>query len=414
VSTLLNINNYHYRRGGAEAVYFDQTELFEQRGWTVTSFSMKHAANLPADSAAYFVDEIEYTGTYGPARVLTNAAKAIYSWEAADKLSALILNQRPDVAHAHNVYHHLSPSVLRTAKGSGIPVFLTLHDVKLLCPARTMTTASTVCEACKSHRLHNVVLKRCLKSSLALSALIAVESVVHRLLDSYRRHVDKFIAPSRFLIQKFVEWGWDRDRFVHIPNHIAANRLEPAFRPGKAFLFFGRLTPEKGVATLIEAAAEARVPLWIMGTGPQENELQRLARRLAANVSFLGYKTGPALWQTIRESRAVVVPSEWYENAPVGILEAYCLGKPVIGANIGGIPEMIRPDITGALFGSGQVGQLTELLRRFATLPDRQIEDWGRAGREFTIDQFSPQTHYEQLSALYSSFGVNLPHVRRN
>lgn len=412
MSTLLNINNYHYRRGGAETVYLDQTELFEGRGWTVASFSMKHASNLPSSSAAHFVDEIEYTSTYGPARVLTNAAKAIYSWEAANKITALIRSRKPDVAHAHNIYHHLSPSVLRAAKASGIPVFLTLHDVKLLCPARTMTTGSGVCESCKTHRLHNVVLKRCLKSSLALSTLIAVESMVHRLLDSYRRYVDKFVAPSRFLIEKFVEWGWDRERFIHIPNYIDATRLEPTFEPGKACLFFGRLTPEKGVATLIEAAAGAKVPLWIMGTGPQESELRQLAQLHGADVSFLGYKTGSALWQTIRESRAVVVPSEWYENAPVGILEAYCLGKPVIGANIGGIPEMIQPDETGALFDSGHVGQLTAVLSRFAGLPDRRIAELGRAGREIAIRRFSPQAHYEQLSALYSSFGVRLPSSR--
>jgi glycosyltransferase involved in cell wall biosynthesis len=344
--------------------------------------------------------------------VLTNAAKSIYSWEAHARITKLIDDVRPDVAHAHNIYHHLSPSVLRAVKRRGIPVFLTVHDFKLLCPARTMVSNDVICEACRPDNLRQVVLKRCMKSSLALSMLIYAESTVHRLLGAYRNHVDKFIAPSRFIMEKFIEWGWDPEQFVHIVNYADAAQFEPQFAPGSAFLYFGRLSPEKGVATLLRAAAAARAPLRIVGTGPQEQKLRELARELDADVEFLGFKSGGDLWRLIRECRAVVVPSEWYENAPISILEAFCLGKPVIGAGIGGIPEMVLHGRTGLVFESQNVGELADVLREVATLPPAAIEDWGRAARHMALERYSPERYYESVSRLYASFGSPVPAAR--
>jgi glycosyltransferase involved in cell wall biosynthesis len=410
--TLLSINNYHYRRGGADVAYLSQSDLFEAHGWKVASFSMKHPDNLDSPYSSYFVDEIEYGHSYQPARVLTNAAKSIYSWEAHRGITRLIDDVRPDVAHAHNIYHHLSPSVLHAVKRRGIPAFLTLHDFKLLCPARTMVSNDVICEACRPNNLRQVVLKRCMKSSLALSMLIYAESTVHRLVGAYRNYVDKFIAPSRFIMEKFIEWGWDPEQFVHIVNYADATRFAPEFTPGRAFLYFGRLSPEKGVATLLRASAAARVPLRIVGTGPQEQELRQLARELDADAEFLGFKSGEELWRLIRECRAVVVPSEWYENAPISILEAFCLGKPVIGAAIGGIPEMVIAGRTGLVFESQNVGALTDVLREVATHRADVIESWGRAARRMALECHSPERYYESVSRLYASFGSPVPAAR--
>jgi glycosyltransferase involved in cell wall biosynthesis len=409
VPTLLNINNYHYRRGGADVAYLNQAQLFGEHGWNVASFAMKHANNIPSVYSSYFVDEIEFGHRYGAARVLTNAAKSIYSWEASSKVTQLIHDVGADVAHGHNVYHHLSPSVLRAAKRTGIPVFMTLHDFKLLCPARTMISNDLICEACKPNRLRSVLQKRCLKSSFALSALIYAESSLHRLMNVYRSNVDRFIAPSQFIVDKFVEWGWEPERFAHIPNYVDPSHFQPEYAPGEAFLYFGRLSPEKGLATLIRAAARAKVPVWLVGTGPQEADLRQLAQELGAEVEFLGFRTGEALWRSIRGCRAVVIPSEWYENAPISILEAYSLGKPIIGADIGGIPEMIRNDETGRLFPSKDVEQLAEVLSEFAAKPSQKIDAYGRAGRRMVEERFSPERYYERLSALFESFGVPLP-----
>jgi len=402
--TLLTINNYHYRRGGADVAYLAEGELFKEHGWNVACFSMQHSQNIPSPWSSYFVQEIEYGRSYGASQLLLNAAKSIYSWEAASKIKALMTRVRPDVAHAHNVYHHLSPSILRSIRQQGVPLILTLHDVKLLCPARTMYSGGEICEACKGGNLHKVILKKCMKGSLPLSALIYTESVAHRLFSLYETNVDKFVSPSRFVIKKFVEWGWPTNRFVHIPNFVDSTQYCPEYSAGRAFLYFGRLSAEKGLATLISATRLAGVQLWVVGTGPEESSMQALARDVGADVTFFGFKVGDELWNIVKQARAVVLPSEWYENAPISILEAYALGKPVIGARVGGIPEMVREGETGCLYESGDVQGLADVLVRVAALADRTVEDWGREARKWVTDEYSPTQHYERLRDLYARF----------
>ena len=406
VPTLLALNSYHYRRGGADVAYLDQSELFRRNGWEVASFSMNHPQNLPSPWQRYFVKEIEFGRKYSRLRMLENAAKSIYSVEAVAKVRALVRKVRPDVAHAHNIYHHLSPSVLGAVKGEGVPVFMTLHDLKLLCPARTMWSHGEICEACKGGRLRNVVARRCMKGSLALSSLIYVESSVHQGLRTYQRNVDKLIAPSQFVLGKFLEWGWPAEQLVHIPNFVDAARFTPNFSAGRAFLYFGRLSDEKGLTTLVKAAALARAPLWLVGSGPEEQGLRSLAESLGADVTFYGFKTDDALWNLVRAARVVVVPSECYENAPMSILEAYSLGKPVIGARIGGIPEMVRDEETGCLFESQNVDELARVLDRVAGVADAIIERWGAQARRWIEQEYSSARYYERLVDLYSQYGV--------
>jgi len=407
--TLLTINNYHYRRGGAEVVYLEQAALFEKYGWRVAAFSMSHEDNLPSSWASSFTTEIEYLNKYSWPRTLSSAAKSIFSFEAASKVKALIRKVRPDIAHAHNIYHHLSPSVLLAAKQEGIPVFLTLLDVKILCPARTMWRHGLVCEECRGGRIYNVVRHKCLKDSLALSSLVFFESAIHRLLGLYENNVDKFISPSLFVMNKFVEWGWPVDRFVHIPNFVDAAAYVPDYRPGRAFLYCGRLSAEKGLSTLVRAAAIAGSTVWIVGSGPEEQPLRALAESLRADVMFFGYRTGGALWDLVRSARALVLPSEWYENAPLSILEAYALGKPAIGARIGGIPEMVREGVTGRLFESENVDELAEILADVAKLPDSSVEEWGHHAQELVTTEYSPIGHYQRLTELYAKYQLQPP-----
>lgn len=400
-STLLSINNYYYRRGGAEVVFLEQNRLFEEAGWRVVPFAMRHANNVPSAWQEYFVEEIEFGERYSLWQKARRAAKITYSFEARRRIAQLIDQVRPDVAHAHNVYHHISPAIFGTLKGRGVPVVLTLHDLKIACPAYKMLTHDGVCERCKGGRIWNVVAHRCIKDSLTLSTTIFIESGVHRLLGCYSRNVDRFVTPSRFYIDKFVEWGWARERFVHIPNFTDLDVHQPNRDVGQAFLYFGRLGHEKGLATFIRAAAIAGAPAWIVGTGPEENSLRQLASDLRANVEFRGHCTGPALHEVIRRSRAVVLPSEWYENAPLTLLEAYALGRPVIGANIGGIPELIRDGETGAMFPSGNAEALASTLGRFSELPDSVVAEMGYAGRDWVERDFTAASYRERLLDLY-------------
>lgn len=404
--TCLAINNYYYRRGGAEAVFLEQNRLFEKIGWQVVPFAMRHENNLPSPWSRYFADEIEFGRDYSFGQKVIRALKITYSFEARSKLRRLLADVRPDVAHAHNVYHHLSPAIFSLLKAHGVPTVLTLHDLKIACPAYKMLTHDGVCERCKGGRIYNVVRHRCVKNSLSLSAVIFFESAVHRLLGCYSRHVDRFVVPSRFYIEKLVEWGWPRERFAYVPNFVDVNAHQSDERIGKAFVYFGRLGPEKGIGTLIRAAAMARVPLWIVGTGPEEAALRDLAKEAGGDVQFLGYQSGTDLHETIRRSRTVVLPSEWYENAPMSVMEAYALGRPVIGADIGGIPELIRAGQTGVVFPSGDAAALSAVLAQFAAAEDDTLLGMGRAGRAWMEQEFTAERYRERLLELYRSMGV--------
>jgi hypothetical protein len=188
---LLSINNYYYARGGAELVFLEQNRMLEAQGWSVVPFAMHHAKNLPSPWERHFVDEIEFGQSYGVARKLAMAGKVVYSREAQRRLEGLIAECRPTLAHAHNVYHHISPSIFPVLRKAGIPSVLTLHDLKVACPAYTMRTNDEICERCKGGRIDNVVRNRCIKGSLALSSLVMVETAVNRMLGSYTRNVDQ-------------------------------------------------------------------------------------------------------------------------------------------------------------------------------------------------------------------------------
>lgn len=405
--TLLSINNYFYRRGGAEVVFLEQNRLLKEIGWEVVPFSMRHPGNEASPWSEFFVSEIEFGNDYSFWQKAVRAAKITYSTEARHKIAALAERAQPNIAHAHNVYHHISPAIFETLKAHGISTVLTLHDLKIACPAYKMLTHDGICERCKGGAIWNVVRHRCIKNSLSLSAVIMLESTVHRMLGCYSRNVDRFVVPSRFYLDKLVEWGWPRGRFTHVPNFVDVEVHHPDSNPGRAFVFFGRLGPEKGLRTLVRAAARASVPLWIVGSGPEEVGLRELTRELGADVEFFGYRTGEALHETIRRARAVVLPSEWYENAPMSVMEAYALGRPVIGANIGGIPELVIQNETGVTFPSGSVEALATQLSHFASMPDTEITDMGYAGRAWMEREFTASRYRERLVELYRDMGVD-------
>ena len=303
---ILLVNNYHYRRGGADVVYLEQGRALREMGWKVAEFAMHHPNNERSEFDAYFSEEIEYGRNYSALKKLRHAAKIIYSFEAARKIKDLIHRERPDVVHAHNIYHHLSPSVLHAAKQCGVPVLLTTHDLKLLCPAIYMLSNDKICEECRVRGRFSVVRKQCLKGSLALSSLAYMESSIHSMLGLYRNSVDRFISPSRFLIDKFNQWGWTDNAFSHIANFVDVESIAPSFEPGKHFLYVGRLSKEKGLVTLLDAAAKSRVDVWLVGVGPMEQSLRRQAAASGASVRFCGFQKGAALWDLVRSSRAVV------------------------------------------------------------------------------------------------------------
>jgi glycosyltransferase involved in cell wall biosynthesis len=406
---LLSINNYFYPRGGAEVLFLEQNRMFEDIGWQVVPFAMRHPKNLPTPWSEYFPDEIEFGEAYSLPGKLIRAPRVIYSWQARRKLRELLRQVRPRLAHVHNIYHHLSPSILGLLRSEGIPVVLTVHDLKLACPAYTMFRGGQPCDECRGGRFHRAAVNRCIKGSLALSSLVMLEAYVHRTLRLYDANVTRFAVPSRFILEKLVEWGWRRDRFTHIPNFVDLERFRPDRPIGPRFVYCGRLDGGKGVATLLKAAAKARQPVTIVGRGPEEAGLRRLADGLGVDAQFTGHLSRHALADVIEHARAVVVPSEINENAPLSALEAYAAGRPVIGSRIAGIPELVREDETGALFPPGDAAALASVLDRFGTLGDARLAAMGAAARQWVERDFSAAAYRQRLLALYRSIDGSVP-----
>ncbi|MEQ1558688.1 MAG: glycosyltransferase family 4 protein [Methyloglobulus sp.] len=403
---ILSVNNYHYRRGGSDVVYLEHAELMESQGWSNAFFSMHHPQNIATPWSEYFVDELEFGHAYSLLEKISMASKVVYSFEAQRKLQSLIENFKPDVAHLHCIYHHLSPAIIPVLKEAGIATVMTAHDLKIACPAYKMLNSGGICERCNHGSILNVVKHRCVRDSLSASLIVAVESGLHRYLNTYQKYLDRVAVPSRFFLEKFVEWGWPREKLAYVPNYVDSSKFEPSYEPGQYFLYFGRLAPEKGVVTLIRAAAKAGVKLKIVGTGPVEAELKEIATQNPGDIEFLGYRTGSELHDLVRGARAVVLPSEWYENAPMSVLESYSLGKPVIGANIGGIPEMVVAGETGWVFESQNVDSLADCLLACNAMDAKSLSKIGKASREFVDKNFNKQRYVESILELYSELGV--------
>lgn len=398
------MNSYHYRRGGSDVVYFDHAALFEEMGWDNTCFSMHHPDNLATSDSADFADlvDFEYPGV-GPAKIRT-AWRTIYNNQARKRLRALLDRTRIDIAHAHCIYHHLTPAVFSELSKRDIPVVLTAHDLKIACPAYKMMNRDGICEKCKGGSYVNVLSNRCIKNSVAASGIVALEAYLHRTLGSYEKHVSHIVAPSRFYRNKLIEWGIPGDKISHIPNFTRI--VDRAFIGDYSgpVLYFGRLSEEKGLFTLIEAAKAAQVPVDIVGVGPLADILKAQADRIGAPVNFPGRLEGDNLWRVVGMARAVVLPSQWYENAPMSVLEAFQLERPVIGSEIGGIPELVESTCgkAGWLFPMGSTNDLAHCLQTVSDASRAELSARGKTGNRLAMSDFSRENYYNAMTSLYT------------
>lgn len=403
---VLQINKFHYVKGGAERYYLDISEALRHRGHQVNHLAMAHPSNLPATPGDRFVEEVDYRGGLGPVAKVRHGLRAIWNREAERAVLDLARAKKPTVAHLHNIYHQLSPSVIAALRTAGVPVVQTLHDYKLVCPAYLLMTEGRICERCKGGRYLEAVRHRCLLDSTGASLIGAAEAFLHEGLGTYRK-VDRFLCPSRFMLEKVAEFGVARESLVHLPYFVAIERYRPALDPASEPLrcvYVGRLSREKGIATLIEAMGrlpQGRLKLRVLGEGPLRGELEARAETAApGRVEFLGYRSGDALHQAIRDAAFAVVPSEWYENLPYAILEPFALGRPVVGAKIGGIPELVIDGETGRLHRSGDAASLADALL-WMTGPEADLPRMGRTARTKIEREHGIEAHLDRLLAIY-------------
>ena len=394
-------NNYYYLKGGAERVLFEEKKMLEAHGHQVPVFSQAHPQN----------EFSQHNDCYPPFKDWRNISKIqkvpmalniIYDRRTARGFNRFLEATDCDIVHAHNIYGGLTTSILDIAQKKGVPVVMTLHDYKLICPAYLMLNRGSVCEDCRNRQFIYCLLKTCYKESLTASGVYCIESYLNKWLHKYDT-IRYFICPSKFSLRKHADHGINRERLLYIPNFVNCAEHEPSYKEGSYALFVGRLSKEKGILTLLNAAEYLDIPIRIVGDGPLKAEYEDyVAGHKINHVIFEGYKSGDDLKRLYENAAFLVIPSECYENAPMTILEAYSYGKSVIGSRIGGIPEMIEPGRTGLLFTPGDADELAECLRML--WQDRSLRSkMGRAARERVQKEFSSEAHYEQLMDLYST-----------
>jgi glycosyltransferase involved in cell wall biosynthesis len=396
---IVQANKFFFLKGGAERYFLDLCELQMRAGHDVIPFAMSHADNRESPFTSYFPSEIDYNSKEGSS--LAKALRTIYSREAQVRLERLIDHEKPDIVHVHNIYHQLTPSILRGARSRGVPVIQTLHDYKVICPSYLMIAYGKPCERCKGGRFYMAGVTRCHRESFAASAVVAIEAYVHRALKSHNT-VQKFLCPSGFLLNKFAEFGIARDRLERVPYFLPVELYRADPTPGHYYVYLGRLSREKGLATLLEAAERASgIPLRIVGDGPlRDNVLNTIKEKRMDWVTYDGFRSGDELHDTIRGAAFTVVPSEWYENYPFSILESFALGKPVVGAAIGGIPELAVSGKTGYLYEPGNAEELADCIR--TAYDDRPgLKIMGEEARAFVESELDPERHVSTLAEIY-------------
>jgi len=404
---ILHVNKFLYRRGGAEAYMEDLAELQVAAGHEVAFFGMAHPENTHLEYAAHFPAHIEMEPPPPDlAGRLRGVGRMLYSTSASRGMDAVLADFRPDVVHLHNIYHQLSPSVLRPVARRRVAAVMTLHDYKLACPSYQFLDHGRICEACLGGRFHNAVTRRCKDGSLGASAALAGELFLHTATRAYAP-VRVFICPSRFIAGKMAEARVFPSRLRHVPHFIDTRGMAVKSSPGGPALVAGRLSAEKGVDVAIRAIG--MLPdghLEIAGTGPEEARLHRLADQLApGRVRFLGLVPKSEIHELMLAASVVVVPSRWYENQPMVVLEALARGVPVVGSELGGLPELVRPGMTGELVPPDDPAALAAGLRPFLANP---AHGWAMRdpARERITAEFSPQRHLARLHDLYAEAGA--------
>lgn len=386
-------NKFYYRRGGDCIYMLNLEKLLKAHGHEVAVFAMDYPENLDTPWKKYFPKNMSklmaFTRPFG-------------SHEVKSTFKKLLDDFKPDVVHLNNVHTQLSPVMAELAHQWGIKVVWTLHDYKLLCPRYDcLKNGNTICETCFKGDKKTCLDNKCMKGSKLASFIGFKEAIVWN-RERLEASTDVFICPSQFMADKMVQGGFSKSKMQTLCNFIDVEKCKFSSTDGTDYTddvellpkkedyycFIGRLSHEKGAKTLIEAANQLPYKLVIIGGGPLMDELKSVAQ---TNIEFVGFKQWNDIKQLVGKARFSVIPSEWYENNPLSVIEAQCLGTPVLGANIGGIPEL-----TDYTFSSGNIADLkTKIEKMWNSEFDYQ---------QIALDaqhRYDAETYYDKLINIY-------------
>lgn len=351
---ILMVNKFLYPNGGSETYIFELGKELVRQGHQVEYFGMEHENRIVGNHAESYTANMDFHT--GKLQKLFYPFKIIYSSEARKKIRTVLEDFKPDIVHLNNFNYQLTPSIIYEIRAHKIPIVFTAHDYQIVCPNHMMINGKTGrnCEKClKGSSIHCAV-DRCIHDSRIKSILGTMENMLYRRLRVYQK-IDRVICPSRFMEQML-----SRDKRLHGRTLVMHNFIPEMSNPvpGKKeyVLYFGRYSKEKGVHTLLSVCKKLPdISFIFAGKGELQEEIRKIS-----NIEEVGFIQGKELHTLISQAVFTVYPSEWYENCPFSVMESQALGTPVIGADIGGIPELIISGKTGEIFESGNAESLRE------------------------------------------------------
>lgn len=392
---ILLANKFYYPRGG-DCIYTLQLEnLLKENGHEVAVFAMQHTENIDCEWTKYFPPEVKFV-TDNKQISFAPLLRPFGTKDVKYKFNALLDSFNPDIVHLNNIHTQLSPVIAQLATQRNIKVVWTLHDYKLLCPRYDCLRNSEPCNLCYSNKI-NVIKHKCVKNSFIASVLGFLEAKKwnKNTLDSI---TDAFICPSQFIRNEMIKGGFENSKMHQIFNFIDLSKVSYESTERSDYCcYIGRFSEEKGIQTLLQAVSQTDVSIKLIGAGPL---LEHLKEQYKDNpkIEFLGFQN----WNEIREillySQFMIIPSEWYENNPISVVEALSLGTPVLGANIGGIPELIEPYKNGLLFESRNVSDLQQkIVQMFSITPTLDNDKIAECAQS----RFSSENYYSKLIKIY-------------
>lgn len=395
-----------YQTGGDWTYLKSIEELYSKRGVQIVPFSMLDDRNEPSNFSEYFVSNINYNDAHNKSSVrdVKNViARAIYSSEAANNLSRLTNEHSINLAQLNSIHNIQTLSILPVLKAKGIPIVWRVLDYKILCPNRTFLSNGKICTKCLSGNYFWSTIKACKKKSLPASLISSLDAYFNK-YKKYYDIVDMFLLQSEFSKQLFLKAGFPESKLKIITNPY---ELTPGIMDTREYqvdddyiLYFGRLSSEKGIHTLLEAMTHlGGLILYVVGDGPQLTYLQSRAEEISpGKIKFLGPMWGSDLQNIIRSAKLTVVPSEWFEVSPYVILQSFDLGIPVVGSRIGGIPDLIKDGYNGKLFESGDPLALAKAVTD--VLNDRETNYFDNC-RKYLDDFHSPQGYHDATMSIF-------------
>ena len=389
---ILIVTKFYYRRGGDSIYALNLEHLLKSQGHEVSVFAMQYPENLPSKWSEYWPSEVSFSGSF--CQKLSAVGRTLGMDDVTKQFARLLKDFAPDVVHLNNIHSYLSPVVAQMAQKAGAKVVWTLHDYKLICPSYSCLRNDKTCELCFNSKL-SVLKTRCMKDSLAASAIAYIEAIYWN-RKKLQRATDSFICPSQFMATKMTQGGFKQEKLVTLCNFLAPEMIEryaaltaPSNRQDY-YCYVGRLSKEKGISTLLKVAMALPYKLKVAGGGPLAEELRKEYGD-SNNIEFLGHLDSTKVNELLSNARFSVLPSECYENNPLGVIESFCSGTPVVGANIGGIPELINPS-RGITFESGNQKDLS---RAISEAWDKKFDY--SAIQTQALEEFSATAYYNHL-----------------